>query len=69
MRPVGRGGILISEGSKIIKSQVTHSLFLILFTYLFMTALGLHGCEPGPLPSCRARASDCGGFFDCGAQA
>ena len=34
---------------------------LLLFIYLFLARLGLHGCE-GLFSSCSARASRCGGF-------
>ena len=51
-------------------------IFIILFIYLFLAALGLHCCAgflqlqgAGASPGCSVWASRCSGFSSCGARA
>ena len=59
------------------KLEAPFFFFFFFFIYLLLTTPGLHCCsqavsscnQRGPLPSCGAQASHCGGFSCCRARA
>ena len=55
-------------GDEARKAARWFSFFFLINLFLFLAALGLHGCTRA-FSSCGEQASHCGGFSCCGARA